>query len=78
MTTPAMSSLRSKESPLRRWVDFLAVERLDDLRPVDLRVVDRRPDAFRDADFRDVDLRVVFLRVLRLRVELLFFRAIEF
>jgi len=70
MIRPVISSLRSKERPLRR-IDLLGVERPLD-RPVDLRVVDLRLD-----DFRLVDFGVVFLRVLRLRVELLFFRAME-
>ncbi|MBC8504921.1 MAG: hypothetical protein H8D34_08700 [Chloroflexi bacterium] len=68
--TPAISSFRSKDRVLRRRVVFLAVERLEGLRPVDLRVVDLRPDGF-----RVVDLRVVFLPVLRFRDVLLFFRA---
>ena len=68
-----ISNLRSNEGALRRRVDFLAVERLKDLRPDDL-----RPDDLRAADFRDVDLRVVFLPVLCLRDELLFLRAIRF
>ncbi len=58
---PVISSLRSKEMPLR-WGERLVDLRVDVLRPEDLRLV---------------DLRVVFLRELLFREELLFFRAMD-